>query len=292
MLLITGGAGFVGQNLVRFFASRYSTIATYLKTRLPPDLETLTRSFQLEIKDVQAVSSLFEYLSPDVVIHLAGSKDVKCCETDPNEAYQVNTLGTQNVARACQRIGARLVYLSTDLVFGCTQGNYRETDVPHSPLVYGQTKLHGECIARQELDDVVICRSGGIYGWGSPLLRWVSSELTAGREVECFTDVYNTPTYVDNLAEMIQVIIERGLHGIFHTVGRERVNRWQFFRAYAVCFGLDASLLRPIQAGEQREKFLLQADASLSQEDTVARLGVRPNSVAEGMARLKSSKGA
>jgi hypothetical protein len=86
---------------------------------------------------------------------------------------------------------------------------------------------------------------------------------------------------------MIQVIIQKGLRGIFHTVGRERVNRFELFLAYATVFGLNISLLRPVPAGERKATILLQSDATLSQEYTIARLEMIPNSVIEGMTRLK-----
>lgn len=289
-ILITGGAGFVGSNLARFFAPHMSVIVADVVS--PAQTRTSVTWVKLDVTDAEATLSTIEQVSPRVVIHAAGNKNVLYCEEQPDEAHKVNALGTQNVARACRTVGAHMIYISTDLVFSCTDGGYKETDTPHPTLVYGKTKLQGEEFALQVLNEVAICRSGGIFGRGSALLRWLSGELRAGRSVECFTDVYNTPTYAENLAEMIRAIIQQRLSGIFHTVGRERVNRFQFFQAYAAQFGLDVSLLRPVPAGERKATILLQADASLSQENTIARLGIMPNSVAEGLARLKTTIGA
>ena len=105
--------------------------------------------------------------------------------------------------------------------------------MPQPSLAYGRSKLQGERFAREELNDVAICRSGGIYGKGSPLLGWLSAELDAGRTVDCFVDVFNTPTYAENLGEMMETIIRKRLTGVFHTVGRERVSRFEFFKSYA-----------------------------------------------------------
>jgi dTDP-4-dehydrorhamnose reductase len=289
-ILITGGAGFVGSNLARFFATHMSVIVADVGP--PAQTSTSVKWVKLDVTDVEATLSTIEQISPHVVIHTAGNKNVLYCEAHSDEAHKVNALGTQNVARACKTVGAHMIYISTDLVFACTDGVYKETDTPHPTSVYGTTKLQGEELALQELNEVAICRSGGIYGRGSPLLRWLAGELQAGRSVECFTDVYNTPTYAENLAEMIQAIIQQRLSGIFHTVGRERVNRFQFFQTYAAQFGLDVSLLHPVQAGGQRATLILQADASLSQEYTIARIGIMPNSVVEGLARLKTAMGA
>jgi len=177
------------------------------------------------------------------------------------------------------------------LVFGGTRGNYREDESPRPASAYGKSKLEGERLAVEELNDVAVCRSGGIYGRRSPLLSWLSDELAAGRSVECFVDVFNTPTYVENLAEMMEAVIRKRLAGIFHTAGSERVSRFELFRAYADAFGLDARLLSPVPAAGLKEKLLLQADSSLSVEKTSEQLGIAFNSVAEGFARLKASGG-
>lgn len=112
-LLITGGSGFVGQNLASFFAPRCSVVTTYFQHPITPTAE----SFQLDIMDAEAVVSVFDRVKPTAVIHAAGNKNVRFCEEHPEPANRINALGTQNVARACRQFGAHMTYLSTDLVF-------------------------------------------------------------------------------------------------------------------------------------------------------------------------------
>ncbi len=133
--------------------------------------------------------------------------------------------------------------------------------------------------------------AGGIYGKSSPLLRWLSTELEAGHGVDCFTDVINTPTYVENLAEMMEDILRKGLHGIFHTVGRESTSRFEFFQTYAKTFGLSSDLLQPIEASADRAKMLLLPNSSLSIDQTRTKFEVPFNSVSEGFARLQAQGG-
>ena len=289
MLLITGGSGFVGQNLVAFFGPRRPVATTYL-TR-PPAPAPTAQSFQLDVTDLEAVFSVFERVAPEVVIHAAGNKNLRFCEDHPDEAYRINALGTRNVARACRDSGARMIYVSTDLVFGGVRGGYQEGELPQPASAYGESKLQGERFALEESEDAVVCRSGGVYGAGSPLLRWLSAEIEAGRTVECFVDVFNTPTYAENLAEMMEAIIGKRLAGVFHTAGRERVSRFEFFEAYAGTFGLDVNLLSPVPAGGLKEKLLLQPDSSLSVGQTSEKLGMTFNSVTEGFGRLKARGG-
>ncbi len=160
-LLITGGSGFVGQNLARFFVPRYSVVVADRNNSLADDLRLSTKFVALDISAADAVRAAFETVLPEVVIHAAGNKNVRYCEEHLEEAYQVNALGTKYVADACRKIGAQMIYLSTDLVFGGDRGNYQESDLPVPSLVYGKTKLQGEQFVLQELDDAIICRSGG-----------------------------------------------------------------------------------------------------------------------------------
>ncbi|MGH9871105.1 MAG: SDR family oxidoreductase [Pyrinomonadaceae bacterium] len=284
MLLITGGSGFVGQNLARFFAPRRKTVTTYHTQPLP---NSLGPSLQLDVTDADATFSTLEREHPEVVIHAAGNKNVKFCEQYPEAAHRVNGIGTQNVARACQRIGATLIYISTDLVFSCAEGNYREDDVPQPTLAYGRSKLAGERFALEACDQVAICRSGGIYGRRSPLLKWFTDEIATGKTVECFTDIFNTPTYVDNLAEMFEAILEKELLGYFHVVGSERVSRYQFFREYGTVFDLDVNLIAPVEAPKDDESLLLQTDSSLASDASAKKIGVHFDSVSEGFKRLE-----
>lgn len=289
-LLITGGSGFVGQNLADFFAPRCTVVTTYLNSHAPHDSHAQT--IQLDVRDSEATLDALARVVPDVVIHAAGNKNVRFCEENPEEAYRVNAEGTRNVARACRDVGAKLLYLSTDLVFRGVDGNYKEADVPRPASVYGASKLEGERLALEELgDEAAVCRSGGIYGRRSPLLNWLAAELGAGRVVDCFVDVFNTPTYAENLAEMFEAVISKRLAGVFHTAGRERVSRFDFFRSYARAFGLDLGLLSPASREGREAGAFLQPDASLSTEQTAGRLGVRVDSVEEGFARLKALGG-
>lgn len=284
-LLITGGSGFVGKNLAEFFSRDWTVIQTYFQH--PIASGSVPQSVFLDVRDTDSVLAILERARPRVVIHAAGNKDVKYCEYNPDQAYQINAIGTQNVARACRRVGARMIYLSTDLVFGGSRGDYQEDEVPKPALAYGLSKLQGERFALEELEDVAVCRSGGIYGKGSPLLGWLSTELVEKRQVECFVDVFNTPTYVENLAEMMDAIIRKRLSGIFHTAGAERVSRFDFFRSFAGTFGLDTNLLCPVSFNRLKEALWLQRDASLSVKQTSQRLGIAFNSVTEGFTRLK-----
>jgi dTDP-4-dehydrorhamnose reductase len=277
---------------VKFFSERHSVTLTYLNAVLPHDFCVRSQKLRLDIRSLGQVNKVFEQAKPDAVIHVAGNKNVRFCEENPAEAAIINGAGTRNIAQACQRYGAHMTYLSTDLVFDCLAGGFKETDRPTPLLTYGKTKLAGEEFASRETRDLAICRSGGIYGLESPLLDWVAKELNSGREVVCLTNVVNTPTYTDSLAEMIEVIVNRQLTGVFHAVGRDAVNRFEFFRTFASVFGLNSRLLRPVESEEMMRNLLLQPNASLDATRTSQTLGIRSTAVLEGMTILRAKSAA
>ena len=286
-ILITGGTGFVGSNLASFYKHRHQvTIAS----RRPPKEEVSSIIWNpLDVTDSKSTLHTLQRFQPEVVIHCAGIKDVRYCEQNPEVAHKINALGTQAVASACRIIGAKLIYLSTDLVFPCDRGGYRENDIPGSPIVYGRSKHQGELLAMQEIHNLAVCRSAGVYGHLSPLLQWLEKQVRLGQDVECFLDVSNSPTFADNLGEMLQAILDKDLTGIFHTAGCRKVNRYEFFALFAHIFNLDSTLLKPSTLGDRRKQMLLMPDASLNCDYSLDYLGVNSDSPAEGFLKLKAS---
>lgn len=286
-LLVTGASGFVGSNLARLMAPRWLVVPAY-RSRVPPPIPGATAPVPFDITDADQTLRAIVAAKPSVVVHIAGDKNVRRCEAEPTAAHRVNAEGTANVARACREAGARLLYLSTDLVFACDRGGYRERDVPEPQTHYGRSKLAGEFLAREECPQARICRSGGLYGPGSPLLGWLATELRAGRPVEAFTDIRNTPTYAADLAMMMQAILDQDWRGPFHCVGASRVSRWELFTAYARAFGLDERLVVPTDAGERSRQMLLQLDASIEGTETARRLGITLPALDDAMGRFRA----
>jgi dTDP-4-dehydrorhamnose reductase len=285
-ILIVGGSGFVGRNLIEFFASREPLTATYLNTEVKAVANLPVTWAKLDARSATNVVRVMDVARPDFIVHAAGNKNVGWCQSHAAEADAVNGEAVANVARACQHIGARMIYLSTDLVFDGRYGGYREKDVPSPATVYGRSKLRGEQWARAQCPDVVICRSGGVYGKRSPLLRWLRTEMRESRIVEAYTDVRNTPTYVMNLAEMMAAVMNLSEAGTFHTCGSQSVTRLELFQAFARAAGLPVELLAPTFGGAARDRMLLQPDTSLNIDATQSALGISFDSVASGMNRF------
>jgi len=158
-LLLTGASGLLGSKIVELAREDYESIPLHNTKPLHPN------SLKLDITDQNQVFSLFSKLEPDIVIHTASETNVDKCEAQREQAWRINVEGTHNIAFACSKVGAKLVYISTDYVFDGEKGNYEEEDEPNPMDYYGVTKLEGENQVISHCKNYAILRTSVLYGW-------------------------------------------------------------------------------------------------------------------------------
>lgn len=116
--------------------------------------------------DIVKIDSCYEVLSqiqPDFVIHAAAYTDIDGCERNPDRAFSINSIGTENIAKVVNQLKSKLIYISTDLVFGGDKGSsYNEDDIPDPINVYGQSKYEGELMVQENLEEYYIVRTSTI----------------------------------------------------------------------------------------------------------------------------------
>jgi dTDP-4-dehydrorhamnose reductase len=249
----------------------------------------------LDITDFEATRAALDSYRPTVVVHTAAMIGVDDCERRPPEARLVNALATANIGEAAKRLGARMVYISTDAVFdGQGARAYSETDVPRPRSVYGETKLEGERTTLGESDRNLVLRTT-IYGWNlkkkSSFAEWIHDSLVNGKEISMFVDVLFTPTYVNELARITQDLLGSGASGLFHAAGSESCSKHDFGVRLAGEFGLDASLVRPIQLADYGG-FLAPRSRNMRLDTSKlsGALGRPTQSVEEGLSELRFDK--
>lgn len=300
-MLVLGASGLVGHRLMVYARDAYEVTATYCnsETRLAGvDLR------RVDITNPVEVDSLVAEVKPDVVVNAVGMTDVDLCEELPATAFKINALGPRNVSKAVNRIGGRLLHISTDYVFGGTKGAaYTEDDRPNPINSYGRTKLQGEIEISSNCSNHLIARSSSIYGWPRALaggqtangrllkfVPYVIGKLRAGEKVPVFTDQYGSPTLVDTLAETLVKLAKASTTGILNLGGRDCLSRFDFSKLIAETFGLDSSLLVPVSSTQFRQKARRPPCTCLDCSRAEDTMGYQPIGAKEGLRLLKEQE--
>jgi dTDP-4-dehydrorhamnose reductase len=202
-----------------------------------------------DIAEVDVIPAIADF-APHIVIHAAAMTDVDGCELDSDAAFRVNALGTQNVALACQRCGAAIIYISTDYVFDGAKGEpYWEFDEPNPISVYGQSKLAGERTVQALLNRFYIVRTAWLYAPGGNNFVTKILQLAQERdELAVVTAEVGSPTYAPDLAVAIVQLIEHPLYGIYHLANEGSCSRYEFARKALDYAGLEGYPLHPIES--------------------------------------------
>jgi len=171
-----------------------------------------------DITDPASIVEAVTGLQPDLVIHSAAMTDVDGCERNPDLAFRVNTLGSQNIALACARCGAVMVHVSTNDIFDGSLGRpYYEWDLPSPRSTYARSKAAAEFYVRTLLTRFYIVRTAWLYGrGGSNFVTKIIAAADKHGALRVVTDEVSAPTYAPDLAEAIGQLIQTGHYGIYH----------------------------------------------------------------------------
>ena len=242
--LITGSRGRLGRALCEVLETEYA--GAY------PGAVFSTHD-ELDVSDYFRLRAEFERVEPTVVVNCAAYAQVDGCETQRDLAAAVNTEGARLVSRAARAVNARVIQVSTDLVFDGKQSGpprpYREDDAPQPLSHYAATKLAGEMAVMEENPDHAILRSSWFFGvW--PPDRFPEVFLTAldqGRPLRMVSDRLGSPTYLRDLARAIAVLIDTPYRGVLHYANRgEPTSRYHLVAALAERLGIATRSLVPL----------------------------------------------
>lgn len=284
-ILGTGLTGLVGSRIVEILGHKY-------------EFENLSLETGIDITDRKRVVSKIRSSKAPLVLHLAAKTDVDGCEKDKvldkkGEAWLVNVEGTKNIADNCARIGKKLIYISTDFVFDGENpptGGYKEENIPNPVNWYGRTKYEGEKIVKSLGSSWLIVRIAYPYRANferNDFVRTIISRLVANQEMSVVTDHVFTPTFVDDVAYALDLLIRRDVEGIFHVVGDQFLTPHKATLIIAERLGLDTLLIKKTT----REKYFKNRaprpfNLSLK-NDKIKKLGVKMKTFEEGIEEIK-----
>ena len=218
-VLVTGAAGQLGHDVVRELEGRGHTA-------IGVDMA------EMDITDGDACARVIGEAAPDAVIHCAAWTAVDAAEDNEDKVRAVNARGTENIAKVCRTIGAKMMYISTDYVFdGRGETPWTPDCRDYAPLgVYGKTKLEGELAVCALLEKYFIVRIAWVFGVNGK--NFIRTMLSLGEKYDALrvvSDQIGTPTYTYDLARLLVDMIETQKYGYYHATNEGGYISWADF---------------------------------------------------------------
>lgn len=255
-LLITGARGQLGSELKRCLESGKAEIGPIPYDLTQAHVDYVDRG-DLDITDGDAVQAFFKEYGPyDAVINCAAYTNVDGCEAHEEDAYAVNAIGVENLARAIDEFAGKLIHVSTDYVFPGTDEVPRcETDEVGPLSAYGSTKLAGEKLALQNCSRTFIVRTSWLYGYvGKNFVKTMIGLAQKNGAIAVVADQVGNPTHANDLAYELLKLSMTENYGIYHCTG-EGVCSWFDFASMIVDKAGIGCTKEPLTSSEYAERF-------------------------------------
>ncbi len=234
-VIITGADGQLGAAIHAVLTEQGFTI---IDIPLFPDFDLTDHSV------VQTLSNHY----PELIIHCAAMTDVDGCAKNPDAAFGVNAFGAQNVAHACLRCNAEMVYISSNEVFdGRLERPYREDDEPKPLNPYASSKRAGEQMAANYLRErLYVVRTAWLYGGGNMFPEKIIAAADKNGGLRVVTDEVSNPTYTLDLARAIAQLVQTREYGTYHFTNSGYCSRYDFAKEILRLSGREHIQIEPI----------------------------------------------
>ncbi len=249
-LFLTGATGLVGSAVARVAIRRRHEVIG-IGHQSMPQIDGLAEALQLDLTDPDTLTRAALDRWPDAIVNAAAISEPARVEADPEAAEKVNVRLPRLLSQISTHLGARLIHLSTDMVFDGEMGNYASTDLPLPIGTYGQQKLLSEReVLEHNPEDPVVLRitivNGNSPGGRRSVHEKLLGALADGQRPRLFTDELRQPCSADNVADAVVELCERrDLHGIFHWAGANPISRFDLGQAILRRFRLPEDWIEP-----------------------------------------------
>ena len=307
-IYVTGGSGLVGSNVIRVAIEHYQARVFATMHRWQPSAPIDYDLGTVDTHDRDQVMQSVCAFEPDAIVHCAVLNDLPLIYRDRRLGWSSFVESTRHLTEAANRVGAKMVLVSSDWVFDGTQAMARE-DTPPNPInYYGLLKVAGEVLLGAMGDNWAVARVAGVSGvqWARPELALTQNagfgnlavavaETLGGNNPftvwEGAVNMRGTPTLASEIGEMIMQIIKLDRRGIFHCCGGESTTRRELAKATAKAFDLDAGLIRfgPPDSTDPASLtgFPVPRDTSLSCDSTARQLSYQPLDLFQTLGKLR-----
>lgn len=282
----TGLSGLVGSRVVELLSDKY-------------EFEDLSLATGYDITNFDEVVSCFKTSEANIVLHMAAKTDVDGCEDDKilgeeGGAWVVNVGGTQNIVVAAQKTGKRVVYISTDFVFDGTKEFYTEDDLPNPINWYATTKYEGEKVVEKSGLSWVIIRIAypyrSYFREKKDFVRKILEKMRNGGKIFAVSDHIVTPTFIDDIAISLDLILRKDVVGIYHVVGSQSLTTYEAAKLIAKTFGLRANI-EPLTRSVYFKDRAFRPFKLVLKNDKIAKLGIKMRRFDEGLLEMKRQMG-
>ncbi len=289
-ILVIGSNGMLGQRITEFF-NNSSKVELMCASAEEDSFISGVQYKQLDISQKNQVREIILDFFPDIIINTAAFTNVDKSETEKETAWKINVGGVENIALYSWTVDAHLIHFSTDYIFDGKNGPYTEDDKPDPIGYYGRTKLASENSIRANGTRFSIVRTNVLYGpskYGRPdFVKWVIDSLQKGEKIRIVTDQVGNPTYIDDLVNAVNKIIEFKKEGIFNIGGREMISRYDFTLRIAKYFGLDGKLIVPILTKELNQPAARPLKSGLITIKAETEIGFKAHTIEETFSLMK-----
>jgi len=285
-ILILGGSGFIGEKIRPILNKEFSVISTGHESNsshhINYDICNITNPEKME--------KIFEYVKPEIVLNLyVMYNNLEFCEKNQEKVMKINGDSLKLISKLVNKFDSHLVQMSTDYVFDGNDGNYNENDPPNPINFYGKSKFEGEKNVIEFCKKFSIVRTSMVFDKSDKKItisEWILKKMEEELKIGLINNQFMTPTYRENLCDMINEVIQNQYQGIIHLAGKEETTRYQFAKILLKQFGLDESKIFP----EKRENFdfskNMPRDSSLNVEKATSILKIKPEKLQISIEKL------
>lgn len=286
-VLVTGATGLLGQAIVlRAAAEGADVIAAVHRHGL--DIPGV-RCIRMDLRDLDAAATAVSREQPALVVHTAALVALDRCEADPTLAALLNVTVPGRLAQVCRRLGAGMVHISSDAVYGDAEGPFTEDTETRGDSVYARSKLDGEQAVLEALPDAFVVRTN-FFGWSSSgtrsLAEFFHAALSRGRQVYGFTDVEFSPLYQRSLTDLLLTAATQGIGGVRNVGSSSSMSKYAFGRAIAEVFGMDPELVQPASRHDAGLTAARSATLTMDSSRIASELDVSLPTTREGIEQL------
>lgn len=246
-ILVVGARGFLGMHAVQ----AAEATGTFEVIRGDRSGTGQPGSIEVDIADASSVDRAFHQVQPDLVLLLAAMSDIDRCELLPEQAFAANARGAENIANACARANARLLFTSSAAVFDGRKHGYSEDDAVSPLSVYGETKAWAENAVKALTPSAVVIRFALVLGFAhksgtNAMLDRLVEKWKAGEPVSFPTREERNPIDAASLSKiMIDMLADTHVSGLYHVGASDSISRYELGRRMAARAGVSADLVRP-----------------------------------------------